>query len=346
MKSSKKYKQKIPAKVGFEGNATEHSKLVETIDHINFVRPGEANQQPDEKRYSQTRGETEALLCEKGLSQMERNVVLARVFDRKSFREIGKDVGRSRTWVQNTLKRVMPSLTAMSSQFSQKAMENKAHFQPGKTYYFLQPEPLKKTMEKASRAFDDYQSMNAPDTGHLAAGLAESNLPDKVVAMIALWPRLLSHPNIGSELAKKLGDLLFAARYGSTANAMAARKALVPLTLYKQGNRCPIPDDVLASETLAICVTVAELQRAWHERLNARHSETRDASADAIHEQFPVVMDGCSNQELIRLAQANLIEAAGRLAERATGIATETFVRAWRSKTLEEIKFLELRAHP
>lgn len=346
MKSSKKYKQKIPENVGFEGGGTEGSKPAPTIDHPYFVRPGEANQQPGKNQYPQTRGEVEALLKEKGISQMERDAVLARAFDRKSFREIGKDVGKSRTWVQNTLRRVMPLLKTASSPLSQKATENKAQFQPGKTDYPLQPEPLKRAMEKASHAFDNYRSINAPDAGYLAAGLAELNLPDKAVATITLWPRLLSHPNIGPELAKQLGDLLFASRYGSTANAMAARKALAPLTRYKQGNRCPIPDDILASETLAICVTVAELQRAWRECLNARQSDTRDARADAIRGQFPGVVDGFSNQELLRLCQSDLIEAAGRLAEKATGIAAEAFVRAWRSKAPEEIKILEQRAHP
>ncbi len=282
----------------------------------------------DAVSHGPARAEAEAQLKERGLSKAQREAVLARTFEYKSTRAIADDIGKSKTWVAKTLKRVEALLG--------EPLPTPRASKPGDVPDLapLPPIPLKMAMEHARQSCDRYAMKNRseaglPDAGHISAGLAELHLPatpQEAITWIALWPQLLTHPKAGPPLVEKLAEVLMAARYGSKTKAKSARRALAILTRYRQGNRCPIPDAVLGSESLAIIVTVADLQRAWRDR---RPNESRAARVETIREHFPEVVEGFTDKEMLPRLQGDLLPAAAWFAEKATGIAAEAFVRAW-----------------
>ena len=322
MKRKTKTETGVTFEADSEGNATpvasvpfDYGTVFATDEQVDI----------DAVSHGPDRAEAEAKLKERGLSQAQREVFLAWTFERKRTRAIADDIGMSKTWVAKTLKRVEALL-------GEPVPPPRAP-KPGDVPALapLPSIPLKMAMEHARQACDRY-AINPSDAGHIAAGIAELSLPtaseqEKAVAAVSCWPQLLRHPKAGPPLAKKLADVMTKARYGSKAEAKSARATLAKLTSYRNGNRCPIPDAVLGSESLAILVTVADLQRAWRDR---GPRESRTARVEAIREHFPETVAGITDKELLPRLQGDLLPAAAWFAEKATGIAAEAFVRAWR----------------
>ena len=330
------YKQKFQAGVSFTSDGKEHSTPTLTTDFDYDQVDGIAPQ------HGHNRDEIEVRLKEHGLTEIQRAVAVASYCERKSTREIAAEFGKTHTWVQNTLKRVLGLPRALPPTTSKPKAVGKNRVDP------LPLMPLKAAGLHALRCFTDYP--HAIDIGHTAAGLAELSLPataseqEKAIAAVSCWPWLLSHPKAGPPLAEKLADVMTKARYGSKHEAKSARATLAMLTRYKQGNRCPIPDDVLGSESLAICVTLAELQRAWRNRKHERPIESDPASLEWIREQFPDTVEGFNDKELLPRLKGGLLPSAARFAEQATGISGEAFMRAW--SATEDIKALQQYSRP
>ena len=321
-----KRKTKTETGVTFEADSEGNATPVASVPFdFGSVYATDEQVDIDAVSHGQTRAEAEAQLKALGLSKAQREVFLAWTFG-KSTRAIAGDLGKSKTWVAKTLKRAEALL-------GEPVPPPRAP-KPGDVPALapLPPIPLKMAMEHARQACDRY-AINPSDAGHTAAGIAELSLPataseqEKAVAAVSCWPWLLTHPKAGPPLAKKLAEVLMAARYGSKAEAKSARATLAILTRYRNGNRCPIPDAVLGSESLAILVTVADLQRAWRDR---GPRESRTARVEAIREHFPETVAGFTDKELLPRLQGDLLPAAAWFAEKATGIAAEAFVRAWR----------------
>lgn len=321
MKRKTKTETGVTFEADSEGNATpvasvpfDYGTVYATDEQVDI----------DAVSHGQTRAEAEAKLKALGLSKAQREVFLAWTFERKRTRAIAGDIGMSKTWVAKTLKRV-EALRGEPVPPPRAPKPGVPALAP------LPPIPLKMAMEHARQACDRY-AINPSDAGHIAAGIAElspatASEQEKAVAAVSCWPQLLTHPKAGPPLAKKLADVMTKARYGSKAEAKSARATLAILTRYRNGNRCPIPDAVLGSESLAILVTVADLQRAWRDR---SPRESRTARVEAIREHFPETVAGITDKELLPRLQGDLLPASAWFAEKATGIAAEAFVRAWR----------------
>src|ERR1035438_4912993 len=316
----KSYKRKFRSSVGFIADGAGHSTPEPTVDFDYDQVDGIADQPgPD-------RDELEARLKEHGLTRIQRAVALAWHCEGKSTREIATEFGKTHTWVENTLKRVRELRSALPTTATTPKLAGENGLDP------LPPIPLKDAGLHGRQCFTNY--LCAGDAGHFASGIAELNLPataseaEKAVAVVSCCPSLLSDPKPGPPLVAQLQALFTAARYGSKGKAKSARATLAMLTRYKRGNRCPIPDDVLGSESLAICVTLAELQRAWHEREHERPKEPDPARLEWIRERFPAAVEGFNDKELLPRLKGDLLSSAARFAEQATGISGEEIGRA------------------
>jgi len=344
MKSTRRghHKQPLP-NVGFERGGEPPKPTVEF--DLDSIDPPEEGEGADPVTLAPDRAEVETRLKELGLSKAQRTVGLAKVFERKSTREIATELKTSKTWVADTWKRILPLLSRAQPAVSVPKPPGENGSKP------LPPVPLKEAMRRLSLWVNNYRFEGALDAGHMVAGLAELDPPanareaERAVAAVALWPRLLAHPKAGPPLAAELAEVMTAARYGSKAERESARETLNGLTRYNHGNRCPIPDAVLGSESLSICVTLAELQRAWRLRSDERPQEQREARMEWIREQFSAAVEGITDKELLPRLQGDLLPSAARFAEQATGIAAESFERAW-GKMVEETESLRQLSRP
>jgi hypothetical protein len=171
--------------------------------------------------------------------------------------------------------------------------------------------------------------------------------PDKraetIIAFIRVNPRSLLNPNNnGKWLVTALVNLLEAAHFGTGANqlpgllpegnrkltASTARRALRLLSRGEQGNPPDYPLGLLASEVGLIQVALAPIKKTWADSGNLQTVRQRHGDEVTI----------LKDKELRSLLTDKLLVAAARLAEKATGISAESFVRAWEKEpTLHEI---------
>lgn len=143
-----------------------------------------------------------------------------------------------------------------------------------------------------------------------------------------------------------------------------ARKALKALVSGNQGNPREYPTHVLAHVVDIIQLALEPLQRAWRkwhdddvpraarlkatrERLCAEveelvrafpSAEEQQANRDAFNAELECLTDSklqsllANNEQTPEGWKENLLTASARLAERATGISSKAFVRAWKKE--------------
>jgi DNA-binding CsgD family transcriptional regulator len=336
VKNRKNSKKALRDYVGFEADATPTPTVPfnwEEIYEHDEKSGGQEHPVPTNASMN------EALEKAGVLSAFEKSVALGKL-NGKSTREIAKALGKSKTTVSKTLKHIGPLLQTRS----RPGPLNRSEPTDYGVGQGLPPQPLKAAMESARKSFVAYVRDPAFDLGYKALGLSELNLvpecgeSERAIAYITLWPQVLLDPTIGPYLLRQFVETLTSARYGRKPDAQAARKVLSPLTKRLPGNRCPIPDDILGSESLSICVTVANLHRAWRKRNNDVSRETKGARVDFIRGRFGPIVEGFTNGEILSLMQSDVLHASARLAAEATGFAEESFRRAW--KQIPEIERL------
>jgi hypothetical protein len=323
----KPYKQKFREDVGYEADSVARPTV--DFDFAGIYAADENKVDADAASHGQTRDEMDADLKRRGLSKEERTVVLLKVYDRKSFRQIAAEVGKSAAWVAATLKRVQnrkPSVTGATS-LSQAVQERRER----ESKNLMRETTLTDAMNHAHDVLSRWPHGTKVDAGHISSALDElgisatANEKQGRVALVAIKPEILLEPK-GRPFVETLVELLTAARYGKKAAAVSARKILTLLIRATPGNRCPVPDRVLAIQSYAICVALHDLQRAWREFTG----EPIRARLDGIREMIGSGHDKFKNRELQSLMTASLPTASARVAEKVTGIASESFIRAWK----------------
>jgi len=340
-----KRKQKFAPPDGFESDCKGSPIPVQTND-FDWAKVYKAvDNKADAIPSIVTRDQLEANLKKRGLSRVQRAVALAFYLDHKTTREIAKDFGKSHTWVINTLKRIeghklMPMATSeiglsqavqQSREADKKAENDFLRENPTGSVIVLHEPTLTDAMRHAHEVLANFQGGPEADAGYGAFAFDELAITPKsseaelVIATIAVRPELLLQPN-GRQLLEKFVELVRAARYGKKADAAAARKALKLLNRAGRGNRCQIPDKVMDGESVRICIVLKELQQAWrefsHDPVAARLDGIRELIGDG-HIRF-------NNWELQSLMTTDLLTASARVAEKATGIAAESFRRVWK----------------
>jgi transposase len=325
----KPYKQKFREDVGYEADSGEHSVPTPTVD-FDFASIDAADENSvaaDSASHGPTRDEMDADLKRRGLSKDERTVLLASVYDRKSTRQIAAEIGKSHVWVAATLKRVRNLSATSATGLSQAVQERR---EAGRKN-LMREKTLSDAMNHAHNVLSRWPHGCEVDAGHISSALEElgisatANETQGRVAMIAVKPEILLQPK-GQPFVETLVELLTAARYGKKREAASARKILTLLIRATPGNRCPVPDRVLAIQSYAICVALHDLQRAWREFTG----EPIRARLDGIREMIGSGHDKFTNRELQSLMTAGLPTASARVAEKVTGIASESFIRAWK----------------
>lgn len=167
--------------------------------------------------------------------------------------------------------------------------------------------------------------------------LAETML----VAAFRYWPSFLSNPNVGPGLIAVLEKLLMNARYGSKPAAKKAMKTLMLLLKFGQGAPVGYPPVVLTiGGLLKICVSLHSLRQVW-----------ADTLGKPIHERLAFIRQGIgpeeknfSDLELQPLMSGDLLAAAARVAEKATGMGAEVFRRAAREDPVFQDAFKRVQA--
>lgn len=295
--------------------------------------------------------ELEAQLRQEGFTVPEAKVIVAQVCDGDTIRQAAKRIGKSHGWVSAPkLQRIVKSLRAGKplravkadiglSQAVQKSHEAVEEARSS----FLREHPtgnvvvsktpnLTDAMRHVRRAVEDLSQGAAVDAGHLCSALDElgvsatSSPAERLVAMITVCPAILVQP-AARPFLEVLVQLLTAARYGSGAAAASAKKMLAVLSRGRVGDRCPVPDLVLATESFAICVALADLKQVWrgfsHDPIATRLEGIRKLIGEE-HNRF-------LDRELVSLlaGKDNLPTASARAAEKATGISYKAFLRAW-----------------
>lgn len=295
--------------------------------------------------------ELEAHLRQDGFAVPEAKAIVAQVCDGATIRQAAKSIGKSHGWVsaqriQRKVKALragqpLPAVKAdiglsQAVQKSHEAVEEeRSSFErehPTGNFVVLPPPTLTDAMRRARKAVEEFFQGVTEDLGHLCLALVElgvsatSSPAERLVAMIAVCPAILLQP-AGRPNLEVLVQLLTAARYGSRAAAASARQTLAVLSRGRVGDRCPVPDLVLAAESFAICVRLAGLKQAWrgfsHDPIATRLEGIRKLIGEE-HTRFP-------DRELLSLlaGEDNLPTASARAAEKATGISYKAFLRAW-----------------
>jgi len=125
----------------------------------------------------------------------ERTVVLLKVYDRKSFRQIAAEVGKSAAWVAATLKRVQnrkPSVTGATS-LSQAVQERRER----ESKNLMRETTLTDAMNHAHDVLSRWPHGTKVDAGHISSALDElgisatANEKQGRVALVAIKPEIL-----------------------------------------------------------------------------------------------------------------------------------------------------------
>jgi hypothetical protein len=360
----KKNTKPAPAGVAYENASDGSSSLVPTVDHPYFMRPGEnrlARAKTDAGNDGPTRDEADARLKDFGLSQVEREVFLAKCFERKSVRAIASEVGKSKTWVADTLKR----LGALNPSLGPSKTPHIAAGDDGNRW------TLPEAMAHARRTIETLLARAQGDMGHvaLASGklfspasrqLSEEemeqldslpplarvekllppgrSLAEAIAGFIRVSPRSILDSN--RWLAEALVDLLEAAHFGICEHripallprdnrkqaAATARKALRLLCAGNPGNPSGLPAYELAGVVEIIQLALGPLQQAWRKT----DLEPIRARLLNIRSTFAAEVEGFKDAELQALLTEKLLTASARLASRETGIGYKSYLRACR----------------
>jgi hypothetical protein len=173
------------------------------------------------------------------------------------------------------------------------------------------------------------------DGKHFAYAYDNVKCPDSMpqhekslVQTFHYFPKALSNPNVKDGLIDMLEKLLIAARFGGKAEAAKARKTVKLLTRFGRGNPRSFPPDLLTDDLFNICECLTALRKVWQVNL---------ILGRPLHERLETIRQGIGTEEkrfsdttLQSLMGGDLLKAACRVAEVATGIGTDVFERASR----------------
>jgi hypothetical protein len=275
--------------------------------------------------------EVEARLKEKGFTKLERELVLKHVFDKVSLRQLAAEKGMKKSSVAAKIKQAIEDLLSGNSEAQHAKPAREPEQGEAGQKEILVP-PLTNAMNALRNSVKSFQSYGTAALGYATLALEQLKLPDSMnvaekilVAAFRYWPSLLSNPNIGPGLIAVLEKLLNDALYGSKSAAAKARKTLKSLLKFGQGAPRSYPWVVLTTGGLSkICVSLHALRQVWA----ATSKERTPARLEIIRQGVGSEERNFSDRELRRLMDGDLLTAAARVAEKATGIKNEVFVRA------------------
>jgi len=307
--------------------------------------------------------ELEAYERRNGYEEAVAKAIVAQICDGLSIREAAKKVGLSHSFIgaariQREVKSLRKGklLAEMNGKFalSQAVELSHAAVEEAKSS-FLRDNPtghvivhkdptLTDAMRSARKVLAGFPPEDGLDAGHFIAALEEMGVSATAsraeisIATIAFRPACLLDPKAAPCL-KMLVELLTDVRYGSETAAASARRTLKILTKGRQGNACRIPDTVLATESLAICVALHDLRKAWQ----VFDHEPRATRLEGIRKLIGEEERDFKDMELksLLLSGVGLPEASARVAAKATGISYKTFLRVWNQNPQIQ-KFFEM----
>lgn len=348
MKHRKARKPSFPENIGYEASDDAHSTPV-PADDFDYASVYAADEKidADAAAHGLSRDEAKAQLNARGHSEPEQELVLGRVAG-STVKELEAATGWKRSRIYQklksaTIKKAIADLRSggFQTQPSELASEPK---HPEAEPKEIQIIPLTVAMNALRNSVKSFPSYVAADLGYQALALAQLNLPDSMnlaekmlVAAFRYWPPFLSNPQVGPGLIAVLEKLLEDALYGSKSAAAKARKTLNLLLRFGRGAPRGYPSVLLKSGGLfKICVSLHSLWEVWDATLGK-----------PIHERLQIIRPGIgseekdfSDQELQPLMSGDLLTAATRVAEKATGISAEVFLRAAR-EDMEFQKWLQ-----
>lgn len=162
-----------------------------------------------------------------------------------------------------------------------------------------------------------------------------------VIKLIMAHPALLLHDE-SKTLREAFVDILEAAKYGDSARRVEgivpegkrnevvsfATTVLQPLAAARPGNRLDYPIGILNLVLRFFWGRVSELQEKWEKREPAKGEEI--AGITRFRELHGKEFAGITDKRLLLILTGEAKKIAATLAEEATGVAAETFLRAQR----------------
>jgi hypothetical protein len=312
-----------------------HKEAVDLLDRNCKPTSRQRHQQIDE--WQRKRQQAESLLRTRGLSTPERALVLGRVFDRATTRNLESATGRKKTWIAEKLK-------------SPRVRRAIAELQSGRASPVAQPQKAlsdKRTLpEHDLRFVTDFlvfhvqrfpQPVYTPEVAQSVHDACKGwrTLAEEKMTLLRMCPVAITHPEDGPELAKVLVDLLEAAKHGACAGrvrgllpegkpqvvARAARKALALLTRETRGGQVRLIDEMgLAVAIEAYSKRFDVLKHEWR-TLREEPGATLESSLERLREAHREELCLYPKDNALREAlQGKTLDAACKLAERYTGV--------------------------
>lgn len=311
----------------------------------------------------------EAWLRERGFSQRDRALVLGRVFHKASIRQLETATGWKKTRIAGklkspTIKRCIEELKSgrpLASPKPPELLPVSKFLDEARILREWQQvnNPLHRLMEWAARELDwqalSYLEVKRParnvtresfwDNEKVTGGLRMlrehpeklKNLPRGIMNYIRAYPALLLLPE-GKVLLRGLVDVLEEARFGTSrrrvralmpegsrkARAKAAQDALAWLARGNRGEKLHYRLDEIM---MYLKLRVTQLQAEYKATENMPTTAMR---REKLREDHREELEKFTDRELQNLVNDEPVKVAARVAEKATGLSQETFLRARR----------------
>ncbi len=307
-----------------------------------------------------TRDEADSWLREYGLSKRDRALVLGHVFDKASIRQLETATGWKKTRIAEklrspTIKHCIKELKSGQPLPSLKPPEllpvskflDEARILPE---WQQVNNPVHRLMEWAARELDRQALSYLEDKSFwenekVAGGLwmlrehpeKLQNRPRGIMNYIRTYPALLLLPE-GKVLLRGLVDVLEEARFGTSrrrvralmpegsrkARAKAAQDALAWLARGNRGEKLHYRLDAIM---MCLKLRVTQLQAEYKATENIPTTAMR---REKLREDHREELEKFTDRELQNLVNDEPVKVAARVAEKATGLSQETFLRARR----------------
>jgi len=369
MKRGNNYKQQHQEEVAYEQDSTGHKTPTPTVpdfrEEIYAAEDARENEAAAETGSTQEqlvelKGQAKLWLSHKGFRKPQQELVLGMFMGRPTSGLVAA-TGRSKSWVYNELKRsnikqaiadlnngeLAKSLKAqqatLSSEIKPAAVESQTIKVPILSRHT-------KKLREAVQGFPSFVNSNdsfiAKAVEELGCPSSMTNQEKRLAVVFQLFPRLLSDEGWKVAVVSDLEGLLMTAQYGSRREATKARKTLKFLTRFRKGNSLPFPSNLLTEELSHICDCLKALRHVW---------QVNQLRGVPLHERSEIVRYGIGDQDqnleisdvtLQSLMGGDLLKAAAKVAEIATGVSSEVFERAAKNDVTfqEKLKSIQLRS--
>jgi hypothetical protein len=177
---------------------------------------------------------------------------------------------------------------------------------------------LPEAVLKAKSKIENYHNQSGIGWSALAMRRGQTTA-DKIACAVRFTPRSLLNPGMAAALAGLIEAAHFKTPVLTGVTAVEARKALELLAKGERGSPPSYEPELLAVIVGMIGDTWRPIKEAW--ALNCRLDEVRSVFQDEL-EDF-------TDKELDSLLTDDLLTAAARLAERATGLHWKSYATAW-----------------